>query len=399
MSSLRANVQAVNGWRKRYEVRRSLPIPAILVEQSINSSDADALCLFSTLSNINESTGRASMWQQYATMHNKTRDDLMRGNPNHGKLLMWHCFDEETCGGTGDQFKGIASALYFAILSNRTLFINWNRNGKDMADIFPPQSIDWQVPHSLQISCEEQGSFNVQDSSGRGLITALESDAPCLSMNTNWDPDSFLTSLAMGTSRELRDPVSKTYLTGCAAHFLFSFQTAYQDLAANVRLLMPGQLTKPPVQYVAVHLRFPDAVFAGKVSIHKAVVNDALHCASLLGSKLFGVNDNWGIFFSSDSTVARELAWSSAFSARVFETDLEPMHSDLNKTASSDVIWHSLGDELLIARAQGVIQCDSRMDHCHNSGFSRVAGQLGFIPLSRVKDSVDKGACHNGRLT
>merc|ERR1711920_821289 len=71
--------------------------------------------------------------------------------------LVFSCLDKDACDGLGTELKGIASALYVAILTKRALFLQWQRHETDMKEIFGQPLIDWRLPSTFQGQCTESG--------------------------------------------------------------------------------------------------------------------------------------------------------------------------------------------------------------------------------------------------
>merc|ERR1712032_905105 len=106
------------------------------------------------------------------------------------------------------------------------------------------------------------------------------------------------------------------------------------------------------------------------------MVRDAILCARSAGQVLFGKEGDWAIFFASDSAAARQLALAETvqwpwIEPPIFLSRAQPVHSDLLQGNGPGKLWASLGDQLLLARARGLVQCEDHSRKCRESGYSQ----------------------------
>jgi hypothetical protein len=132
------------------------------------------------------------------------------------------------------------------------------------------------------------------------------------------------------------------------------------------------------------------------------MVRDALRCAEAAGQELFGSqDDSWGIFFASDSANARETALAGQLPGgpTVFVGGSTPVHSDFTKDRGADKLWSLWGDQLLLSRADGIVQCMDMDRHCDVSGYSQLASQVGLIQRDSLWVAMREGCGRGGDKT
>jgi len=194
----------------------------------------------------------------------------------------------------------------------------------------------------------------------------------------------------------LGELLPRFYMVGCAMNFLFSFTPAYSSLAEHVHVLLSPGLGAVPARFVAVHLRFGDQGMQGSDSPNSEMVQEALACAAQLALEVLGPAGGWGIFFTSDSAAARREALQSTSLLPLFETADDPLHINDVGGADASLLWRTLGDFLVLARAEGLVQCWDAARRCGfspygHSGFSLVAAQQEFMPVDRYSEVTSDG--------
>merc|ERR1712137_1072577 len=102
------------------------------------------------------------MWMEYIALHRAVRERMEAGDPEYGQVLVYSCADGSACNGLGSEVKGIATALYVAMMTKRALFLQWQRHGENMNDLFGQPVVDWSLPPSFQVQgrCTESGIDN-----------------------------------------------------------------------------------------------------------------------------------------------------------------------------------------------------------------------------------------------
>ncbi|CAB9530125.1 expressed unknown protein (Partial), partial [Seminavis robusta] len=123
--------------------------------------------------------------QDYIKFHNQNR-----GHPA-AKYLIWRCPPNGQCGGTGDRIKGILSALYTAICTNRVLLIDWPvAGGGDVSQFLQPHTIDWTIPNSIKAYMQTLVKYSAIDSYAHPAFQQLQiparmADFPMIDMRSN----------------------------------------------------------------------------------------------------------------------------------------------------------------------------------------------------------------------
>jgi len=385
-----------------------LSIPPAMMTQRPHYADLfSAVCSFDhPADHLSGKFVGDAFWEKYAFTHALTRARIVAKSTNYGKILLWHCFDGAECGGVGDQGRGLATALYLAMLTGRALFLQWTRHGQDITSLFKQHGINWRLPSSFKSNCS---SYTFWEGKVVDFAQRAQSSEPCLSVGSNAVPEHGISVLGPEVCKvlpkNLRDELQ--YSVGCAMNFLFSFSNAYKELVGNARLLLPASVqggNSHPAwwrasRYVAVHLRFMDASFVGEDTPSESIVRDALNCAENAGQELFGAGEDWGIFFASDSAAARKYALARSVGSPIFISKVKPAHSDLVEERNPETLWASWSDQLLLTWARGIIQCRDEIRHCRESGYSQLAMQRALMPIENVWVLTANGCIRGGDIT
>lgn len=95
----------------------------------------------------NQQDGQESGKQELEAMRAAVQQQRdLRASAARGEqvgLLVYSCDRGRLCGGLGDRLKGIVSALYMAILTNRLLLVHWDDGSTRIGDFLWPQALDW----------------------------------------------------------------------------------------------------------------------------------------------------------------------------------------------------------------------------------------------------------------
>jgi hypothetical protein len=276
------------------------------------------------------------------------------------------------------------------MLTNRTFFIEWSRHGKNVLANFGPHTIDWHLPEALRGGTAPCGAATwIKDGNEGALLSAAKQEYQCLVVTTNQEPDVELARLGSQVCG-MFPQLHMLGLVGCAMNFLFSYDSFYETLAANTRVTFdraPEEATVEQLtsRYVAVHLRFGDTVFQGADTPDASMVADALQCAKNSGQEIFGPGTkDWAIFFASDSALAHRLALKYDLGVRVFVSNAVPVHTQFNNAPGDELFWGLWSDELLLARARGMVQCMDLDRNCSTSGYSQLAAQVALMPRENI---------------
>ncbi|CAK0882368.1 unnamed protein product, partial [Prorocentrum cordatum] len=257
----------------------TVPIPESLGQAGVTADRSLEVCSF-------ERSGHGgveghSLWRDYAAWHKETMANRAAGRAA-GRLLVWHCLDDEDCAGLADELKGISTMLYLAMVSERALVLEWVRHGTDFSELLGQPSIDWRSPGALEDCTEVNLMGTVRWQLGEAgwrdkLHEIFSSRDPCLRVRSNAYPSAFMEDLSAmshlpqvirSIQDEVEQAVDREYLLGCALHFLFSFDEAYAQLLDGSEALVSCGDSGPrcaaaPARFVGVHLRFGDRVFEG----------------------------------------------------------------------------------------------------------------------------------------
>jgi len=334
-----------------------------------------------------------SHWVSYTQLHREVRKDIEQNLSEKARILIY----DSHSGGFGDQCNGVSTSLYLAMLTKRALFVNWTHGDTDYGDFFGNNALNLTLPLNFRGNCTRARVSGAER--WGGIYADILDAAPCLIIRTNMPP-SIMLDILEGTVYNMSGTiVPKTHAVGCAMRYLFSFETAYSSIEDHVRLVMSRDNGLIPAQYLGVHMRFGDGSFKGEISSNttRKLVADAIGCAIRLGHHIFKANDEWGIFFASDSPSAREFAMSDQ-RAVVMVLSAGPCHSSSHLSNGSRCsLWGFMGDQLMLQQARGAVHCGefghawSKVGLCRPSGFSIVAAEISLVPSQNWKEITPAG--------
>merc|ERR1712154_91340 len=79
-----------------------------------------------------------AIFHDYADFHQRCRMDPACLS----RALIWQCDEDDSCGGLGDEVKGLVFTMYTAMTLSRPFFVRWRRMGQDMLNLFAVRIID-----------------------------------------------------------------------------------------------------------------------------------------------------------------------------------------------------------------------------------------------------------------
>mmetsp|Transcript_38431 Transcript_38431/g.109975 ORF Transcript_38431/g.109975 Transcript_38431/m.109975 type:complete len:382 (-) Transcript_38431:360-1505(-) len=290
-----------------------------------------------------------SHWVSYRQLHREACKDVEQNLSDKARILIFDSHD----GGFGDQSNGLSTSLYLAMLTRRALFVNWTHEDTDFGAFLGNNALNLALPLNFRGNCTRARTSG--NKHWGGIYADILDEAPCLIIHTNMPP-SIMLEILEGTVYNMSGTiVPKTHAVGCAMRYLFSFETAYSSIEDHVRLVMSRDNGPIPAQYLGVHMRFGDGSFEGSNGSNttRKLVADAIGCAIRLGHQTFEANDDWGIFFASDSPSAREIAISDQ-RAMVIMVSTGPCHTSSHHSNGLPCsLWGFMGDQLMLQRARG----------------------------------------------
>lgn len=394
-----------------YVLTHLTPVSAWPVE-SDNSDQGSDLCMFSSNRTAGSTTRPRAFdgvppWANYTQFHRDARKRIEQNHTHGTRVLIL----DEKIRGFGDGAKGLSTALYVAMLTGRALFVNWTGNDvDDFSEFFGRNLIDVRLPRNFGGDCTT--SRNGGQLHWWHIYEDISHESSCLKfIYFNMDPSVLLNFLENTTFNMLGQIMPRTHAIGCAMRYMFSFATAYKSMEDHTNLVLSRDSGPIPTQYVGVHLRFGDVVFdaSAKDGAHaldgvcknntkkqcatkvvRGLVADALDCARQLGQQLFRANDSWGVFFASDSSIARQFALSDE-RVVVAELRASPCHSGHDSHCS---LWGFMGDQLMLQRTRGMVKCGYgrfKGGPCRESGFSKVASEISLTPLESQWEVTPRG--------
>ena len=117
------------------------------------------------------------------------RNILFNTKINKNKYIIYRCDSDGECGGWGDRLKGIFSAYWWAILTDRQLIIQITKPCP-LTEIFEPNEIKWNMQITKEINYTEVLLSNINEQNfKRSLITtnlsAFYSEFTTIILKTN----------------------------------------------------------------------------------------------------------------------------------------------------------------------------------------------------------------------
>jgi len=313
------------------------------------------------------------VWRRYSEFHAACRLD-----PNciGRRALVWQCTDSvKVCGGLGDQLRGLASTLYFAMRLGRPFLTDWNKFGIDWLGVFKHNRIDTAIPGDLSLhACRTRFTRN---GGAAQYVKAMNEVAhnpdTCFVWRTN------LIAPPSSIGPEDLAGIQNAHGLGCAFRFAFMLP----HVSENDRAYLGG-LQSP---FAAIHVRLGDDFFSsrpGRRSVGVSVASSALACARKhnFTRVLFVCVDH--NLTQAAGRIAREQ------NMVLFSASGKPLHVDFlkRKVSRSDVQRGILAEWLAIARAGLVIGLG------RPSGYAASAASVALLASDKVLFG-----CTPGRLS
>lgn len=314
-------------------------------------------------------------WTAYRNFHSQCRQNISCMK----RALIWSCKEADwTCGGLGDELKGLAFTFYAALASKRPFFVEWEKMGQDVLQFFANKDIDVRIPDTLPTNCSRNQYLFHPPTSRKMLETLMDTaqnDLQCLTWVTNYFPS----HLFLGSNADvlhsnlpwLEHVVKPIYAVGCAMGFLFQAEAQGSQLLAR-----DSSFSKLPQNYSLVHFRVPDATIAALAEDDfRLLIQQALDCAHKKSNGL-------PIVFLAGSQAAKNLALQVS-SGQVIVTNGTAMHIGENHHLGStnqlidgvfQDFWTALGTQYLFAGRR-------------LSGLSLTAASMSFLPQDHVFDT------------
>mmetsp|Transcript_28864 Transcript_28864/g.92482 ORF Transcript_28864/g.92482 Transcript_28864/m.92482 type:complete len:453 (+) Transcript_28864:33-1391(+) len=286
----------------------------------------------------------AAPWKSYAEHHRRLRARLDAGEAV--RTLVYECSDAH-CGGWGfaDVTNGLASTLYFAMMSERAFFVRWDRNDLDMLDLLDANDIDVRLPPTLLATLSRSSECHrlVAPFGRVESVIGGDLDPQCVVVQSNFHPASqFWRSAEVGGrkvtqiradidafSRAQLAEVQPEYATGCAFNFLF--RPSERLLAALGADAADAADAADP--HLAMHARLPDTWRSGRAAdameaAMKQHVQRMLECGNATAWRLRPAG-GLRLFFASSSDAAREAsrAAASRLGLPLSMSDAPPVHA------------------------------------------------------------------------
>lgn len=301
---------------------------------------------------------------EYASFHRRCRSD-----PGClSKALIWQCGKHDSCGGLGDEIRGLVFTFYVAMITKRPFFVRWHRMGQNMLEFFEINGIDVHPPVEVPLACPVRTSLFF-DVNAKADMSALVKEAAASTGCDTWVTNvciMWFVKLVQGMLPALK-ALRPDFFIGCAMNFMFNPMALTNEDLANFD-------DKLPAKFTAIHLRCEDkAMVAGGSpradEAHR--VERSLQCAKKIGAE--------SVAFVTCSETAKVLAKEEAqkLGLRVLTSRRQARHIDfdhqnLSSRALRGALWSDFvmlqhADSLVFGTFEGF------------SGFAKIASSMGLL--------------------
>jgi len=366
---------------------------------------------------LNVGLESAPIWSKYLEVHR-----LQRSRGCDGRYLIWKCTEEDTCGGLGDEIRGIAAMLYLSIATDRALVLDWRKDGVSYAgNIFGVKTVNWTMPencmwksthfhvidppfegvNNLVKSSEEiaiqqdhvaatestsnhaNASFLAVKTKIADLVNGVQSMMQVVQVITNLptpqqSPDTWKAALELLPALKELSGLA-TLSVGCAYRFLFEPSSTLREAYERMRI--------PSTSFIGIHLRVGDQEMQrspADMSRWELGISLLAECVET-GFALLRSNDfaatacqkpASALAFFSDSHAVKEFSKA----AGMLVTEVVPLHSEKNRMSAEQRVktvaeLHALADS-------AIFLTDTR-----RSGFANLALELGTIHQGKRLES------------
>jgi len=119
-------------------------------------------------------TWMSDYFQWHAQQLNELNDPHVDWDAH--RFLIMRCATQDRCGGTSDRLKSLPLFLLMGAISNRILFIRWQRPFPLENFLLPTATFNWTVPNNLQVLLD--GSEPQVDGAQGDVATSTHSSTP-----------------------------------------------------------------------------------------------------------------------------------------------------------------------------------------------------------------------------
>ena len=161
------------------------------------------------------------------------------------------------CGGIGDWFKGIAATFCYAMCSNRTFFIHYDRPDPVHKHLVPNQ-IQWDALQKLPPNIKKQGMMEARNHDFCKNPSGLPKNQREIEMHSNCFPEDHLKKSKCYQNLTQQFPNSTSLsndLSGAVLRALFRFSDRVNKKAEEMKGLAHMKDSKTAPHHVAIHLR------------------------------------------------------------------------------------------------------------------------------------------------
>ena len=340
----------------------------------------------------------------YLSWHNSA---TTRAAPDK-RTLTWKCLRPLiSCGGYGDQVRGMAYTFVLALLTDRVLYIQWpnlyitksENDGSTHEDsnMFLPNAINWTVPSFLaNVSAMQFIDLDAYHEPS-GVCEALYSQTQHITYNTmHWHPTCFSETLmanhtaSLALKELLKAPTDALEFTVTVTiRLLLEYSNAVYERKKELKKELG---IGPDSHFVAIHIR--SGIFASGLNESEAAGYMALtskiqweeqiECA-LNKSKALGITGPVAVI--SDSMQCKQWA-RKRYGNRVVASNIATMHTAIDTNSWSDTatmeekIKHY--NSVLANTAELAFMSDAAAIGMRYSGIPRISAGLGGLPTDAM---------------
>ncbi|GAA6013163.1 hypothetical protein JCM10207_006191 [Rhodosporidiobolus poonsookiae] len=345
----------------------------------------------------------ATWLKSYKRLHEE-----MRRGEREARVVEIEC-EEGHCGGLGDRLLPLASAFWFALVTNRAFFATW-RSPIPLHAVFDSPHLDWELSSA---SVLVQNTTLVEGMVELDTMQARAKEIDALFGSVRWDPpgDERVGPGTSETDRAFHAPWIKWHSNPGLVHRSFSYPSLQPRIAAlNLTstnafaclisyLLRPAPpaleliaqytsvLALPSVFSVGIHVRTGDRSMKDRewdetqntVKRH----SQFFRCARDLASTYAAPSQRVVLALVTDSAALKASALRRFGADGLVVTDFEPQHADQN-AGMADAVFGSVVEMWMLGRTDMVVAS-------HKSGFGKLAAFMHAREKSTVTLVVDRG--------
>jgi hypothetical protein len=299
--------------------RLSFASPSVLPPQAKTSSSPSRATVTTEASIWDQSTILPQWMKDYVTWHHQVRKSLNTTNWEKYQYLVLRCLrSDHVCGGASDRLQPVPLAIRLAQMSQRVLFIYWDRPAHLEEFLVPPTTLDssapgsgdsnilygldWRVPSFLMEPLSGNDSPSLLDLEHRRTVASHPDQAlrhrlkgervVGIRLQFSDGGSSMYNSFISNVTEDPTDPSDQGRFDAIY-HETWRLLFAPAPPVAELIDQTMGELDLQPNNYTAVHVR---SLYVKDTSSDESMVRNAVNCGTTLQP-----DHRFPIYVASDS--------------------------------------------------------------------------------------------------